>query len=185
MTKFDDLSTFSNHEKEWERIFFHFFKGLVLLGVLLTLSKNKITLLCQKMIFSKILKSLFVGLILMTTWVSFASPVLDKKKPTRPDSLQCDPPNWWIGMQQNHLELLVRGTDFTGLQQIVTVGVNVLVCVGVLVGVSVTVGVGVGVLVEVCVIVGVGVGKLTHPLLYFAIISPNPPDTIYNIVPSE
>lgn len=77
------------------------------------------------MIFSKILKSLFIITILMISVISSASPILDKKKPIKPDSLQCDPPNWWVGMKTTHLELLVRGSQFVGLQQIVTVGINV------------------------------------------------------------
>jgi len=31
--------------------------------------------------------------------------------------LQCDPPNWWVGMQMNEITLLVRGENFEGVKE--------------------------------------------------------------------
>jgi glycosidase len=77
------------------------------------------------MILSKFLKTLFIVAAILVSSANDASALEDKKKPSKQDSLLCDPPNWWVGMQTSHLELLARGTDFTGLQQITTVGINV------------------------------------------------------------
>jgi glycosidase len=77
------------------------------------------------MILSKFLKTLFIVAAILMSSANDASALEDKKKPSKQDSLLCDPPNWWVGMQTTHLELLARGTDFTGLQQITTVGINV------------------------------------------------------------
>jgi glycosidase len=77
------------------------------------------------MILSKFLKTLFIVAAILMSSANDACALEDKKKPSKQDSLQCDPPNWWVGMQTTHLELLARGTDFTGLQQITTVGINV------------------------------------------------------------
>ncbi|MEN9334878.1 MAG: hypothetical protein RLY35_2058, partial [Bacteroidota bacterium] len=50
----------------------------------------------------------------------FGNDFIEKKKPLQMDSLTCDPPNWWVGMQNPNLDLLVKGTDFSGLKQVLT-----------------------------------------------------------------
>jgi glycosidase len=72
------------------------------------------------MIFSKILQSLFILSILGLTTPIFGNDFIEKKKPLQMDSLTCDPPNWWVGMQNPNLDLLVKGTDFSGLKQVLT-----------------------------------------------------------------
>ncbi len=77
------------------------------------------------MIFSKFLKTLFILGIFSWSNAVFSAPEMDKKKPTPKDTLSCDPPNWWVNMQTNHLELLVRGMDFSGLKEVITNGENI------------------------------------------------------------
>ena len=66
----------------------------------------------QKMIFSQKIKRHFVALCMGLILALLSSSMLAHEQ------LQCDPPNWWVGMKMNEITLLVRGENFAGVKEI-------------------------------------------------------------------
>ena len=64
------------------------------------------------MIYSQKMKPSFFSLLFITFLILWTSNA------TAGSGLQCDPPNWWVGMKMNEIDLLIRGEHFESVKEV-------------------------------------------------------------------